>query len=120
MKKIFTLIAVAAMAISAQAQNTYTVTETPKVGDKVTSVANITMTYGGASESYLNAKGDKTLTDKYGDKKDNKWSTVYTGRTDGNGNNPVDDNNKGYAIDLLESWEGFPAFQKEVMSLIEQ
>ena len=94
MKKIFTLIAMAVMAISANAQ-TFTITETPTVGQKVTSVENITMTFGGAAATYQNSKG-ADLTDKYGEKKDNKWSTVYTGRTDGNGNNPVDDNNKGY------------------------
>ncbi len=47
MKKIFTLLAAAAIAVSANAQGTYAVPETqPTDGQVITSVPNITMTYG--------------------------------------------------------------------------
>ena len=89
MKKIFTLIAVAAMAISANAQ-TYqlTVGDKTAAGTKITSVADIAMTYGAAGDAEfkeVKANGD-----------DLKANTGYNAKTDGNGVNPVDGANKGF------------------------
>ena len=90
MKKIFTLIAVAAMAISANAQS-YQIQkdEAPKAGDKITSVANITMTYG--------ASGDTDFKAAKSNGDDLKAASGYVARTDGNGVNPVDGDNKSWA-----------------------
>lgn len=48
MKKFFTLIATVAMATSMNAQGTYAVQigDNVKAGDQITSVENITLTYG--------------------------------------------------------------------------
>jgi len=97
MKKIFTLIAVAMMAVGANAQQFKVAADDQfTVGQKVTSVADITMTFGGSTTPYLNKKGDKTLTDAY--KKAAAHATAfasvgYDASTDGNGNNPVGDDN---------------------------
>ena len=58
MKKFFTLIAAVAMAASMNAQGTYAVAEneTPASGSKITSVPNVTLTYG--TDTYN--KGKKT------------------------------------------------------------
>ena len=58
MKKFFTLIAAVAMAASVNAQGTYAVAEneTPASGSKITSVPNVTLTYG--TDTY--SKGKKT------------------------------------------------------------
>ena len=89
MKKIFTLIAVAAMAISANAQK-YEIgeSETPAAGTKITSVANMTMTYG--------ATGDAAFKAAKKNGEDLQANTGYTCKTDGNGVNPVDAAGKGF------------------------
>ena len=89
MKKIFTLIAVAAMAISANAQAyQLTVGETPAAGTKITSVADIAMTYG--------ATGDAAFKEIKANGEGLKTVTGYNAKTDGNGVNPVDADGKGY------------------------
>ncbi len=89
MKKIFTLIAVAAMALSANAQQyQLTVGEAPAAGTKITSVANITMTFG--------AQGDAAFKEVKSNGDDLKAVTGYNAKTDGNGGNPTD-GSKSYA-----------------------
>ena len=89
MKKIFTLIAVAAMAMSVHAQS-YQIQkdDAPKAGDKITSVANITMTYGASGDT------DFKVAKSNGDAL--KEVTGYVAKTDGNGVNPVDGDGKGF------------------------
>lgn len=91
MKKIFTLIAVAAMAISANAQSTsykIAVDEAPAAGSQIKSVANITLTYG--------ASGDAAFKAGKANGDDLKAATGYDAKTDGNGANPVDADGKGF------------------------
>ena len=71
MKKIFTLIAVAAMALSANAQGKYAMAldEGHAFGDKITSVANIQMIFGntavpGESKAFAAAVEDTNLTEQ--------------------------------------------------------
>ena len=94
MKKIFTLITVACMAVTANAQGTYAVDtlETISVGSTISSVNNITMTYGGdASTGDASAGiGKSAFTD--GDAP----STVFIAYYKGNGNNPKDADGKGF------------------------
>ena len=85
MKKIFTLIAVAAMALSANAQGKYAMTsgEAHAFGDKITSVANIQMIFGntlnpGSNAGFTGAEEDTNLTEK-------GWS-YYTKGNGVNGN----------------------------------
>ena len=90
MKKIFTLIAVAAMAIGANAQGTFgLIAESGAItaGTKVTSVSNITMTYGdtGAAD-FSSPEADDKLTTLLG----------ATGYTKGNGVNGNKDNGTIY------------------------
>lgn len=97
MKKIFTLIAVAAMAINANAQS-YKIAEGDKftVGQEITSVANIKMIFGGAAQTYKD-KNDADKTDTWKDAVAHTTafeSVGYAASTDGNGNNPVGDDNK--------------------------
>ncbi len=90
MKKIFTLIAVAAMAMSANAQGSYGLQDEENGGDgmaipagtQITSVSNITMTYGdtGAAEFTAPAKHNK-LNSLLG-------ATAYTPGNGTNGNKP--------------------------------
>ena len=79
MKKIFTLISLAAVALTASAQGTYAIAEgdAPKSTDKITSVPNITLTYGESGGADFGAAvADATLTD-FG----------FTAYTAGNGTN---------------------------------
>ena len=90
MKKIFTLIAVAAMALTVNAQDKYQLTLGDKTaaGTKITSVSGISMTYsvqGDAEFKEVKSNGDGL-----------KAVTGYNTKTDGNGVNPVDGDNKGY------------------------
>jgi len=87
MKKICTLAALACMAVGASAQGTYALAEgdAPKAGDKITSVDNITLTYGGSGTTYSAAV--KSSIEGFG---------FYTA---GEGNNPKDANNSGYKAD---------------------
>lgn len=89
MKKIFTLIAVAAMALTVNAQAyQLTVGETPAAGTKITSVADIAMTYGATGDvafKEIKANGDGL-----------KAVIGYDAKTDGNGVNPVDGDGKGF------------------------
>lgn len=88
MKKIFTLIAVAAMALSANAQKyQIAVDDAPAAGTKITSVANISMTYGSTGDAFKAAKANGA---------DLAANTGYAAKTDGNGVNPVDGAGKGY------------------------
>lgn len=84
MKKIFTLIAVAAMAVSANAQGTYALQEGDDAipaGTAITSVDNITMTYGdGGADFKAPAKADHL--------KDYLGATAYTEGNGTNGNKP--------------------------------
>ena len=59
MKKIFTLIAVAAMALTANAQGKYAMTEgeTHVFSDKVSSVANCTLVFGDADNAVVDLDG---------------------------------------------------------------
>lgn len=81
MKKIFTLIAVAVMAMGVNAQGTYGVKSGDAgvaAGSQLTSVRNITMTWGvSGGESFKDAKGDNTLEEALG----------ATGYCEGNGEN---------------------------------
>lgn len=89
MKKIFTLIAVAAMALSANAQKyQIAVDDAPAAGTKITSVANISMTYS--------AQGDAVFKAAKANGDDLAANTGYAAKTDGNGVNPVDGAGKGY------------------------
>ncbi|MBO4660694.1 MAG: hypothetical protein J5610_04475 [Prevotella sp.] len=85
MKKIFTLIAVAMMAVGASAQS-YMVQkdDAPTAGTKITSVPNITMTYSVAGQAAF--KTAKSLGDAL------KEVSGYLAKTDGNGVNPTDNN----------------------------
>lgn len=89
MKKIFTLIAVAAMALTANAQGKFALAqgEAPHFGDKITSVANCKLTFGdvdkpGEMKDFLAAVADSdtpaTLTEQ-------GWG-FYTKGNDVNGN----------------------------------
>ena len=71
MKKIFTLIAVAAMALTVNAQGKYAMTEgeAHAFGDKVSSVANCSLTFGdvdnpGDSPAFSGAEADTHLTEQ--------------------------------------------------------
>lgn len=71
MKKIFTLIAVAAMALTVNAQGKYAMTEgeAHAFGDKVSSVANCSLTFGdvdnpGDSPAFSGAEADTNLTEQ--------------------------------------------------------
>lgn len=84
MKKIFTLIAVAAMAISANAQGTYALQGEKDVtgpaiaaGTKITSVENMVMTFGDGGADFKGTKYDSKLNTLLG----------ATGFTEGNGTN---------------------------------
>ena len=90
MKKIFTLIAVALMAVSANAQGSYgLIKESGAItaGTKVTDVPNITLTFGdqGAAD-FKDPKGDAKLTELLG----------ATGFTEGNGTNGNKENGTIY------------------------
>jgi hypothetical protein len=87
MKKIFTLIAVAAMALTANAQGKYAMTEgeAHAFGDKVSSVANCSLTFGdvdnpGDSPAFSGAEADTNLTEQ-------GWG-FYTKGNGQNGNKP--------------------------------
>ena len=93
MKKIFTLIAVAAMAISANAQGTYALQGEKDVtgpaiaaGTKITSVENMIMTFGDGGADFKGAKYDSKLKDLLG----------ATGFTEGNGTNGNKENGTIY------------------------
>lgn len=89
MKKIFTLIAVAAMALTVNAQAyQLTVGDKTDAGTKITSVSGISMTYG--------AQGDTQFKEVKSNGEGLKTVTGYNAKTDGNGVNPVDGDNKGY------------------------
>ena len=89
MKKIFTLIAVAAMALSANAQKyQIAVDEAPAAGTKITSVANISMTYS--------AQGDAAFIKAAANGTDLATNTGYAAYTKGNNVNPTD-GSKAYA-----------------------
>lgn len=81
MKKFFTLIAVAIMAMGVNAQGTYGVKNGDAgvaAGSQLTSVRNITMTWGvSGGEPFKDAKGDNTLEEALG----------ATGYCEGNGEN---------------------------------
>ena len=84
MKKIFTLIASAVLALSANAQKYEIVADaTPAAGSKITSVENITMTYSVTGDAAFKAakNNGETLQTVSG----------YTAKTDGNGVNPVNE-----------------------------
>lgn len=88
MKKIFTLIAVAAMALTANAQGKYAMTEgeAHTFGDKVSSVANCTLVFGDADNAgdspaaFSGAEADGHLTEQ-------GWG-FYTKGNGVNGNKP--------------------------------
>lgn len=95
MKKIFTLLTVACMAVTANAQGTYAVdsVETITVGKIISSVSNITMTYGGdTSAGDASAGIGKSV--KFTD--GSAISTDFTNYYKGNGNNPKDADGKGF------------------------
>ena len=80
MKKIFTLIAVAAMAVSANAQGTYALQKGDAAipaGTQITSVASITMTYGEGGAEFKAPSENGSLKDYLG-------ATAFT---EGNGTN---------------------------------
>lgn len=118
MKKIFTLIAVAAMAINANAQS-YKIAEGDKftVGQQITSVANITMTFGGHEGQYNNGKKD--LTDAWTDAVAHTTafeSVGYAASTNGNGNNPVGDDFKS---SLTPTYGTYYVFEPTVAGALE-
>jgi len=80
MKKFFTLLLMASCAIGVKAQGTYAlvVDEAPKSGDQITSVANITMTYGEAGGADWKAAVADTHID---------GGAVFGAYTAGNGTN---------------------------------
>ena len=87
MKKLYSLLAMAAVAISASAQGTYDAgSETADIpyNTKITSVDNITMIYGDNDEASSDAADFKAPLDKY-----NQFKETYgfTGATEGNGQN---------------------------------
>ena len=90
MKKIFTLIAVAAMAMSANAQGSYGLQDEDnggdglaiKAGTQITSVPNITMTFGDTGAA------DFTAPAKHSKLKDLLGATAYTPGNGTNGNKP--------------------------------
>ncbi len=90
MKKIFTLIAAAAMALTVNAQGKYQLTVGDKfaAGTKITSVPDISMTYG--------VQGDDEFKEVKANGDGLKAATGYDAKTDGNGINPVDGANKGF------------------------
>jgi len=80
MKKFFTLLLMASCAVGIKAQGTYAlaVDEAPKSGDQITSVANITMTYGEAGGADWKAAVADTHID---------GGAVFGAYTAGNGTN---------------------------------
>lgn len=96
MKKIFTLIAVAAMALSTYAQGTYALKDTDtdaiKAGTQIKSVDNITMTYGVEGSADFKAPSGKP---------DAKLEAILgaTAYTEGNGVNGNKDNGTIYLFE---------------------
>ena len=93
MKKIFTLLVMALMAIGVQAQGTYAIAvgDAPKAGSKITSVDNITLTYGVSSGADFKAAKAYTFAD-----------TQFVAFTEGNGTNGSADGGTLYIFEPTE------------------
>ena len=89
MKKFFTLIAMAAMAVGAQAQGTYAITEGTEfeAGTTISTVDNITLTFGVAGDAAFQAAKASAIE-----------GTEFTAYTPGKGVNGSEDGGTQYVL----------------------